>query len=46
MKSISTSLDLLFGFAVFIVVNVVATPEPTGSTPDPETEGCPTTPVI
>jgi hypothetical protein len=41
MKSLSTSLGILFGFAIF--VNVVATPGPTGSTSEDEREhhqGC------
>ena len=46
MKSVSTSLGILFGFAIF--VNVVATPGPTGSTSElgDEFEGCFTTPII
>ena len=42
MKSISTSLGILFGFAIF--VNVVATPGPT-SEDDRLLDGCPATPI-
>jgi len=38
MKSISTSLSILFGFAIF--VNVVATPA------DDALDGCPITPIL